>query len=172
MFNRKRIEEQAQIELNRISRNGGQLSLIAVDLDDFKQVNDQFGHPCGDHVLRKVSRCLQNTVRKTDFVGRMGGEEFLLLLPQTQIEDAIGVAENLRKAIASLHIFHERYQGPHSITASFGVSASDEALSRFEALYSASDEALYAAKQSGKNCVKSHIAPSDHSNSQHTTSFA
>ncbi len=110
------------MEINRCDRSGELLSTIVIDLDHFKQVNDKFGHQTGDIVLRKVSLCLKRTLRKTDYVGRIGGEEFIILLPGTTGKNAVNVTEKLRNSIVLLKFDSKRCQGL-CVSASFGVSA-------------------------------------------------
>lgn len=152
LYSRRRIFELAEIELNRIDRSGEPLSIIATDLDEFKQVNDRLGHQTGDIVLREVSSCLRRTVRKTDFVGRVGGDEFVVLLPGTTGRNAVNVAEKLRKSIALLTFDGKKCQGL-SVSASFGVSVAGQKGVSFEELYAQADKALYVSKQAGRNKV-------------------
>ncbi len=152
LYSRKRICEQAEIELNRSDRSGELLSIIVIDLDNFKQVNDKFGHQTGDIVLREISSCLKRTVRKTDYVGRIGGEEFIILLPSTTEKNAVNVAEKLRNSVALLKFDSKKCQGL-SVSASFGVSTIGGKGISFEGLYAQADKALYVSKKEGKNKV-------------------
>lgn len=130
-------------------KNHTRISALMIDIDDFKKVNDIYGHDVGDLALTETSRILRAHVRQGDTVGRWGGEEFLLILPHADEKAARQVAERIRKAIADLRIL----PGDHGFTASFGVAriAPDES---FEAFYQRIDGALYEAKHSGKNCVR------------------
>ena len=151
--NRRHFEEALEAEISRAERFGGGLALILADLDDFKQVNDRYGHQAGDDVLRTFASILRETVREIDLPSRYGGEEFAVLLPQTDIEGAHNLAERLRRALASRPMTTE----PGSlvaVTASFGV-ASFPAAATPAALFAAADDALYQAKHAGKNCVVS-----------------
>jgi diguanylate cyclase (GGDEF)-like protein len=151
--NRRHFEEALEGEITRAERFGGSLSLILADLDDFKQVNDRFGHQSGDDVLRTFAEILRATVREIDLPARYGGEEFAVLLPQTDLEGAQRLAERLRRALVS----RPMSAGPGAlmaVTASFGV-ATFPAASTPAALFAAADEALYRAKRRGKNCVVS-----------------
>ncbi|MGH3021306.1 MAG: diguanylate cyclase [Gaiellaceae bacterium] len=151
--NRRHFEEALEAEISRAERFGGELALILADLDDFKQVNDRYGHQAGDDVLRTFAAILRETVREIDLPSRYGGEEFAVLLPQTDIEGAHNLAERLRRALASRPMTTQ----PGSlvaVTASFGV-ASFPAAATPAALFAAADDALYQAKHAGKNCVVS-----------------
>jgi diguanylate cyclase (GGDEF)-like protein len=151
--NRRHFEEALEGEIVRAERFAGSLSLVLADLDDFKQVNDRFGHQAGDDALRAFAEILRATVREIDLPARYGGEEFAVLLPQTDLEGAHRLAERLRRALVSRPLS----AGPGTlmaVTASFGV-ASYPASSSPAALFAAADEALYRAKRRGKNCVVS-----------------
>ena len=149
--NRRHFEEALEGEISRAERFGGSLALILADLDDFKQVNDRYGHQAGDDVLQTFADILRATVREIDLPSRYGGEEFAVLLPQTDLEGAQRLAERLCKALAA------RPMPAHpgslvAVTASFGVAAFPDSPTP-AALFAAADEALYRAKRAGKNCV-------------------
>ena len=149
--NRRHFEEALDGEITRAERFGGGLALVLADLDDFKQVNDRYGHQAGDDVLRAFSDILRTTVREIDLPARYGGEEFAVLLPQTDMEGAHRLAERLRRSLAS----RPMSAGPGSlvaVTASFGVAAFPDAPTP-AALFATADDALYRAKRQGKNCV-------------------
>jgi diguanylate cyclase (GGDEF)-like protein len=152
LYSRRRIFEQAEIELNRSNRSGEFLSIIVIDLDNFKRVNDEFGHHVGDIVLQETSSCLKRSLRKTDFVGRIGGEEFIVLLPNTTGKNAANIAEKLRNSIALLKFDSKKCQGL-SISASFGVSTIGGKGISFDDLYAQADKALYVSKKEGRNRV-------------------
>ncbi|MGH3034718.1 MAG: diguanylate cyclase [Gaiellaceae bacterium] len=151
LSNRRHFEESLEGEISRTERFGGSLALIVADLDDFKQVNDRFGHQAGDDVLRTFAAVLRETVREIDLPARYGGEEFAVLLPQTDLEGAERLAERLRVALAARPLA-VRPDQLVTVTASFGVAAFPKA-STPAALFAAADKALYRAKRSGKNCV-------------------
>jgi diguanylate cyclase (GGDEF)-like protein len=156
LWNHRIIIERLRQEVDRSQREGSPLSLILVDLDHFKNVNDTFGHPAGDLVLKEISAVLQRSVRSYDWVGRYGGEEFLLILPGSNFAGARIRAENMRIAVQAAHIHDGDRIIP--ITASFGVAAGFP--SQYEILIQTADEALYRAKDNGRNCViATEIAP-------------
>lgn len=151
LANRRRFMEVVELELKRAERFQSPLGLLLVDLDDFKLVNDRFGHGTGDEVLRALSDVFRESLRDVDLAARLGGEEFAVLLPETDYAGAAGVAERLRASLASLEL--ETPAGvPFRVTASFGVGVYPEAQSVDELLRTA-DAALYRAKDEGKNRV-------------------
>lgn len=146
--NRRRLEEASQLQMARVKRYGEKLSVIMIDVDKFKSVNDTHGHQAGDLVLQNVAQVLAATVRESDFVGRWGGEEFMVLCPATRRGDAAIVAEKLRAAVAA----HD-FPIVGSKTASFGVAelAAGESLDH---AVERADSALYRAKENGRNRVE------------------
>ena len=155
LANRRRFMEVLELELKRSDRFTSPLALVLADLDDFKLVNDRFGHQTGDDVLRALSRVFRASLRDVDLPARLGGEEFAVLLPETDALGAEGLAERLRAELAALEL-----QGPGPeplrVTASFGVAVYPEAASGDD-LLSFADAALYAAKATGKNRVVLHF---------------
>jgi len=152
LANRRQCEETLASELARLERFGGSLALVVADLDWFKDVNDRYGHPAGDAVLREFAALLQETLRNVDLAGRWGGEEFLLILPGTDLEGGAQVAERIRAALAGRIVLSAEGE-PIPITASFGVASTPPATTAAE-LFSAADAALYEAKRNGKNRVE------------------
>ncbi len=152
LANRRQCEETLASELARVERFGGPLALVVTDLDWFKDVNDRYGHPSGDAVLREFATLLQDTVRDIDLAGRWGGEEFLLILPGTDLAGGVQVAERIRAGLAG-RIVLSPDGSPIPVTASFGVAATPPATTAAE-LFSAADAALYEAKRNGKNRVE------------------
>ncbi len=146
--NRRSFDARLELEVKRAQRTNDPLSLLLLDLDHFKQVNDLHGHPAGDRVLRQVSATLASHAREIDMPARYGGEEFALILPSCSPEEAGLVAERLRRAISELRIDPG---GP--LTTSVGVASWPRNALDVRALVSASDEALYAAKRAGRNMV-------------------
>ena len=156
LLNRRAFEELLGIEGER--RGGGPLSLLMIDIDDFKAINDRFGHPTGDQVIVAVGKAIGEECRGGDLAARYGGEEFAVLLPGAGVASATGVAERIRGRIASLG-FSYSYQD-FSVTGSFGVACRMDAQPcGVKELISQADHALYAAKRSGKNRVSVHEAP-------------
>ena len=151
LANRRMFDEELALEWRRADRVGNSLALVLLDLDDFKLVNDAHGHQAGDAVLRAVGAILGRGVRQVDLAGRYGGEEFALILPETDLAGAQRLAERLRKELENAAT--EIPSGDTlTTTASFGVAVKDE-LRTAEELVAAADEALYAAKRAGKNRV-------------------
>ena len=151
LANRREFEESLANEISRADRFGHSLALILADLDNFKQVNDRFGHQAGDEVLKAFAEILRETVRDIDVAARYGGEEFAVLLPQTDIAGAEALAERLREAVETRPMAKVQ-DSPVTVTSSFGVASFPEA-STAPGLFAAADEALYRAKRAGKNCV-------------------
>lgn len=148
LFNRNRFDEIYTKEIKRTKRYNNELSIIIFDIDDFKMVNDTYGHQIGDEVLKEIAKITLNGVREQDINVRWGGEEFLILLPQTNLTGALTVASKIKSAIKE-HIFTDKSL---KITASFGVSQlleEDDEVS----LISRSDKLLYEAKKTGKDKV-------------------
>jgi diguanylate cyclase (GGDEF)-like protein len=152
LANRRQCEDTLASELARLERFGGPLAVVVADLDWFKDVNDRYGHPSGDAVLREFAELLQETVRDVDLAGRWGGEEFMLILPGTDLAGGAQVAERIRAALAG-RIVLSADGSPIPVTASFGVAATPPA-STAAGLFSAADAALYEAKRNGKNRVE------------------
>jgi len=152
VYNRQSFDKRLRLELKRHQRHGHSLSLLMLDLDYFKKINDTYGHLAGDMVLQRIARLLKNTVRETDFVARYGGEEFVLLLPETSEEDAWLLAQRIRQNIQKI-IFS--FQGKRfNVTASIGVaSLRPDPFTPADVLINRADEALYLAKNSGRNMV-------------------
>ncbi len=152
--NRKHFDTRLANELVRAKRYRHQLSLIMLDIDHFKRINDRYGHPNGDRVLQAFARVIEQSIRQHDCAGRYGGEEFIILLPETTLKDAIDFAERLRKGIEALLIDVEGGE-PIGVTASFGVSCFPQPAQDAEQLLNQADQAMYQAKNSGRNAVRS-----------------
>jgi diguanylate cyclase (GGDEF)-like protein len=158
LYNRRHLVDAASRELNDAQRHQQPVTLLLLDLDYFKHVNDSYGHPCGDDVLRRVSQQLRNVSRATDIAARIGGEEFCLLMPDTTVDDAEIVAERIRHAIAIEPFTHLNTHFQQ--TVSIGLTTSIDGTQSFEQLYSLADQALYQAKALGRNRVESVLPPS------------
>jgi len=158
LHNRRAFDERLTEEMRRHQRYGQPMSLLMCDIDHFKGVNDTYGHLTGDHVLREVGRLLVETLRSTDFSARFGGEEFVVILPQTDEQQAFALAERLRNGIANLR-FSQNGQS-FGITVSIGVAHLQPGdLSRRRGLLKKVDQALYQAKRQGRNQVFSPLEP-------------
>jgi len=152
LYNRYAYDERMTQEYARWQRYHEPLSLLVLDIDFFKKINDQFGHIAGDKVLSSIAHKLTDSVRETDMLARYGGEEFVLIMPATPIKEALAAAEKCRAAVAGM-AFHFRDQDV-PVTVSAGVTTfdnKDDPLVAFER----ADKALYQAKQAGRNCCKS-----------------
>jgi diguanylate cyclase (GGDEF)-like protein len=152
LANRRQAEDALATELSRADRFGGPLSVVIGDLDDFKAVNDDYGHPVGDTVLREFARVLDRSVRDVDVAARWGGEEFLLVLPGTDADGAVRLAQRIREHLADTNLLSSDGL-PIWVTASFGVAEAQEESGPAD-LVAAADAALYEAKRSGKDRVR------------------
>ena len=146
--NRKKLDAVLEREWKRYIRYKQEVAIILLDLDYFKQVNDKFGHIVGDEVLKIAASLVTDNVRDIDLVGRWGGEEFLVILPQTTLNDASKVALKLRDTLSKIEDFPQL-----SLTASFGVASSSQ-VTELKELFRIADKALYAAKEKGRNRVE------------------
>ena len=155
--NRRRFDEYMNIQWQYAQRSQTFLALIMIDIDHFKAYNDLFGHGRGDDCLKKVAKTLFETVnRPTDMVARYGGEEFACLLPVTDIDGAVKIAEEMRLNILALSIPHEHPSPDGRVTVSFGAASIKPTFHSSPAiLLKHSDQALYEAKRSNRNCVRS-----------------
>ncbi len=148
LSNRRRFQEMLEEGIDEHLRAGDQLSLMLMDIDRFKNLNDQFGHQAGDEALRTVARVLSENSRRHELPARYGGEEFAIILQRCSRMESVIAAERFREAI-------ERATWPHRpITASFGVATCNEHIQNASDLISAADQALYMAKQNGRNRVE------------------
>jgi len=154
LFNHRYFQEIMESELERAGRYKHPLSLILIDIDFFKKVNDKFGHPAGDYVLHEVAQTMTELVRNCDIVARYGGEEFTIILPETSASSAKVLAQRVRRGIEQLNIHYEDHSIP--VTISCGVSSCDFNTSKMtrSAFIKHSDQALYKAKENGRNRVE------------------
>ncbi len=151
VMNRRKFIEHARHEFARSLRYGREMALIMVDIDHFKKINDTWGHLAGDAALMRTAERLSSSVRSIDFIGRLGGEEFAVLLPETPKAAASALAERLRIVIAEISLPEEH--GAISLTASFGVSAREPGDREMLNVLARADRALYAAKRGGRDQV-------------------
>ena len=151
LFNRRRFQEAMATEVERSKRFGQAVGLVLLDLDDFKAVNDTYGHQQGDLVLREVARVLRERSREIDAPARYGGEELAVVLPGTDLEGAYNLAERVRAGIEELELPLLEGNGALRVTASFGVATLPGSADDTRGLVAAADEALYRAKRAGKN---------------------
>jgi diguanylate cyclase (GGDEF)-like protein len=147
LYNHVFFKDVFSLELDKAKR-GRPLSLIVVDIDLFKRINDTYGHLHADKILVRLAKLLQHKVRKYDLVARFGGEEFFIMLPNTKAEKGKQIAERLRKSV-----MNDVYLKKHNVTISLGVTEYKQK-DNLEKMSKRADSALYEAKKSGRNCVK------------------
>lgn len=152
IYNRAKLDKTLQEEFNRSKRYKTEFSVILIDIDFFKKVNDTFGHQIGDDVLKESAQVLKDSIRLTDVLGRWGGEEFLIISPQTNLEGAVKIAEHINNAI-KLYKF-KTY--PNKVTMSIGVASYFEDMSKIEEIVLNADKSLYKAKENGRDRVVYH----------------
>ena len=158
LYNHRYLQERLALEMESADRHQTPLACLMIDIDDFKSVNDRFGHPFGDSVLSSIARIIREHIRRIDTAGRYGGEEFLILMPQTPLEEARTAAERIRQAVESYPFKFETTRV--SVTLSIGLAVYPKPGMKTEdraSLLQWVDAALYQAKRSGKNqtCVQS-----------------
>ncbi|HEY7629384.1 MAG TPA: diguanylate cyclase [Thermoleophilaceae bacterium] len=154
LFNVRHFQESLDNEIERSRRFNSSVGLAMLDIDDFKQVNDTYGHQQGDLVLLEVARCLRSLSRDIDEPARYGGEELAVILPQTDLTGAEFLAERMRAAIEAINVKRLDGKGTLNVTASFGVASLPTSAGDKESLIAAADAALYRAKRAGKNRVE------------------
>jgi diguanylate cyclase (GGDEF)-like protein/PAS domain S-box-containing protein len=152
LTNRGHFLELAEVEMARAMRYGSPYAVLLLDIDHFKAINDQHGHKAGDAVLQALAEIMRRTLREVDIIGRIGGEEFAVLLPETDVEKAPQVAERLRQAVADAEIV-TGIHAPLHITVSIGVALPVDKSGKIDNILRQADTALYAAKNSGRNRV-------------------
>ncbi|MDV7106283.1 GGDEF domain-containing protein [Vibrio sp. TH_r3] len=151
LYNRSSMWKLANREIERTKQHDTELSLAVMDIDNFKAVNDTYGHPTGDEVIKYVSRLLSQSLRKSDIACRLGGEEFAALIPETSTKEAHKIMDRFRKEM-SQHIFNA--EGTNfQVTISIGIYSISKHNASFKQAYAKADKALYQAKQKGKNTV-------------------
>lgn len=152
LWNRRHLLEQLELNLSRARRFKEQLAVVFIDLDHFKEINDRYGHPAGDATLERIGRALGESIREPDLIGRMGGEEFAVILIQCGSERAFQVAERLRRKIRNLRL-EPQGQYDLQLSLSAGISVFPDDASTLEELFRQADAALYEAKTQGRNRV-------------------
>ena len=157
LYNRRHFLTLAAAEWSRFQRYYRPLSVLMIDVDHFKSVNDRYGHAVGDQALIAVANACLEGKRTSDIVGRLGGEEFAMLLPETDLYQARIVAERIRKCVAARSLMAHAVH--FKVTASVGFAAATVSMSGFEALLNAADEALYQAKDQGRNRIVAWTPP-------------
>ncbi|HEY0100273.1 MAG TPA: diguanylate cyclase [Pyrinomonadaceae bacterium] len=159
LLNRRYLEERLGEEFERSKRHRFPMSFLMVDIDNFKEYNDRNGHQAGDLALEITAQCLKSALRSADVASRYGGEEFSILLPQTNMAEALVIAERIRSRVEKSSYPHGDSQPHGAVTVSIGVSAFGPKLETPASIIGAADHALYVAKSRGKNCVVSYVLP-------------
>jgi diguanylate cyclase (GGDEF)-like protein len=152
LFNHREFYQQLRRELERARRYRHTVSLLIIDVDDFKRFNDRFGHLAGDLALRKISDLLRHCARTTDIAARYGGEEFAVILPESTSSGALMLAERIKTEVA-IHNFLPQVPGEVHLTVSIGIYTAEEGAVTEDQIVSYADQAAYSAKDAGKNCV-------------------
>jgi diguanylate cyclase (GGDEF)-like protein len=158
-YNKRFFDEDLERELFRFFRYKRPLSLLMIDIDLFKKVNDEYGHLAGDRVLTQLGQLIAQDVRREDTFCRYGGEEFAILMPEMELRGAVLLAERIRKLIADTVFEFEGYELP--VTISLGAAEADMGMNGPEDFVRVADERLYAAKERGRNCVEPPFAPTE-----------
>ncbi|MCV2884656.1 GGDEF domain-containing protein [Aestuariibacter sp. AA17] len=151
LYNRRYWEEQFEREYKRLKRSGQEASVLMLDIDHFKKVNDTHGHPAGDYIIQTLAKIIQTAIRETDIAGRYGGEEFALLLPYTNGENARIVGERIRKLAERFVPVYEEKEIP--FTVSIGICEFNASFDTHMGWLEKADQALYQSKESGRNTV-------------------
>lgn len=150
LHNHRHFQDRYQSEVRRATRTGHPLCVVLIDIDDFKSLNDEFGHSIGDRVLASVARTMHDQIRETDYLARYGGEEFAMLVPETSLEGTLALAEKIRMAVAETTIEVPGANRFTQVTISLGIATFNGDASQ---TFDAADRALYQAKADGKDCV-------------------
>jgi diguanylate cyclase (GGDEF)-like protein len=157
--NRRHMIEKIDYEVNRAERSGKPFVLVLSDIDNFKRINDEYGHDCGDYVLVNMAAAIKSMLRKQDHIGRWGGEEFLFILPETDLSGGEFLSEKIRKALNEKSYEYNGIQ--LSVSMTFGVSQYQLSQKDIRSCLKMADEALYLGKQKGKNCVMVFAPPQE-----------
>lgn len=151
LYNRRYFDDRARDAVSAARRYRAPLSVIVFDIDNFKRVNDTYGHSVGDRALMAIAKCVQCAIRKPDVISRVGGEEFHVLLPDTGVKGALNVADRLRRAIRECEVATE--DAPIHLTCSFGIAQMNATDGHIDSVLKRADAAMYEAKQNGRDCV-------------------
>ena len=157
LYNRRQLFALGAYELSQARRLHQSLSVLAIDIDYFKEINDSHGHPIGDEILRTAARSFQTSLRQDDILARVGGDEFVVLLPRTDIQEAASIAERIRLAMQGQSI--QTTQPSLPVNMSIGVAQLTADIVDLDALLLRADEALYTAKHAGRACVRIYSSP-------------
>jgi diguanylate cyclase (GGDEF)-like protein len=149
--NRRSLFELGRVEFSRANLMNRSFCCMMLDLDHFKQINDDYGHAVGDQVLQEFAIRCKNSIRQVDLIGRYGGEELTIFMPETDRGTALQVAERLRLSVEAVPI--QTTNGKVNLTVSIGVAAKDEYTTDLETLIARADQAMYIAKHKGRNCI-------------------
>jgi diguanylate cyclase (GGDEF)-like protein len=166
-LNRRGIDQRLALELVRAERDGYEIAIAFIDIDHFKQINDTAGHAAGDAALRRVVEVITSRLRSYDFFGRYGGDEFLLVLPQTSCEDALRIAERIQQAVGGLVV--SRFALPISLSIGLTLATFRESSS---SMLARADMALYNAKQAGRSCTRILLASIEEDDSESSNTCA
>ena len=150
LYNRRHMEQRIKEEYEQYQRTGSEFALVLADIDFFKKVNDIYGHDCGDCLLKLLSEDLRKFIRESDTVARWGGEEFLLLLPATNEENAVGLAERINKTVQEHRYDYENVVLLVTLTIGVSVIRHEDTIA---SIIKKADIALYQGKRAGRNCV-------------------
>ncbi len=150
LYNRRALESYFNQELNRVIRYQQNLSVLMLDIDHFKRINDLYGHNAGDEVLKKIAEHLQEQIRDVDIAARYGGEEFVILMPETDKDTAYMVATRLKESIAQINYSRPEFK----VTVSIGIASAPKDGTTAQELLKQADQAMYLAKRNGKNRVE------------------
>ena len=153
VYNRRYLEEFLDREMSRCRRHGRPMCVIMFDIDNFKQINDQFGHLSGDYVFRSIADKLKRRIRHEELLARYGGDEFMIILPETDLDDAVKFGEIIRQSVDILPLSFDGWKIP--VTVSLGVGRYDHKMTQVSELIAIADSALYRAKSNGRNQVSS-----------------
>jgi diguanylate cyclase (GGDEF)-like protein len=156
--NRRCFMQAATLEFERAMRHARPMAVVLIDVDHFKGINDRHGHQCGDRALIEIAQACQSTLRKTDLLARFGGEEFIVLLPETGQREAVRLADRMRNAV-SADLRLPDHPRPGAVTISLGAVALSRSTPTLDVLIQTADQALYDAKRAGRNRVHTQSAP-------------